>query len=811
MAVPLSDSLGLIWSVLIGGIVGFVLYMVFVISRKRAPLVFTFREYASKRADFRDANDKPVYAPPSPPVSMFGWIKPTIAITEEDLLKKFGMDVVMLLRLLRACMLYFSFATLVTAIILYPVYGTGPNKDLPETDNAFVAGLGIISMSNLEKGSNRAYATWVVDTILVGALLYLMATEYKIFSKYRTYFRRLRIPQNYGLIVMDVPKKYRSDDKLYEVFNNAFPDEVVSASIVYDMKNVLKLKNEYEKDLLKLEIAEWKSVNKAEKGVPQHRPGCCKPKVDSIPHWESEMARLKAEIEAIQESKDKVATRSGLIVFKTRRAASTAAQIVFGRHAKEWHTAHAPDPKAVNWAKLSMHQSVATIMRIKSGLWLAFFVIAWAAVVTAVMAVANLTALSNIAAFSWLSFIQDLPAFIVGLIEKFLPVVFLIVLNMIPFIVMKAVAKKERLHSQYLVNARIRNYVYVLQVFSTYVYVLVAGSLLNNISDLADPDTWTNIDNLTALPAKIAQAVPSNGFFFINYVITVTLIGAHKELSQVSRVIVMWIFRKFLAKTDRALKKVDCTGKDFQYPSIYISASIVSLIGLSYSSIQPFLCVCVTLYFALTYLYTKYTLCFTKVNDFDDGGYLFRGAIKHIFVGLYSKIATMFFLMLLNSAFVPCGLELINLLVVIIFQNYLDKMYAPVVKFGSFKEYGKIVDEDEFETSVQVMEESKIEGSYNDVSKVMLLNDSVPIHYPDLYRHPGMKPLGEFVSQSGVQRTKKSSDVDLEAGHPTSSEDGPQPENVEPHRISVSSYKTAENPEVANKADAVVVEGQASV
>uniref|UniRef100_A0A7S0T5P3 CSC1/OSCA1-like 7TM region domain-containing protein n=1 Tax=Erythrolobus madagascarensis TaxID=708628 RepID=A0A7S0T5P3_9RHOD len=178
---------------------------------------------------------------------------------------------------------------------------------------------------------------------------------------------------------------------------------------------------------------------------------------------------------------------------------------------------------------------------------------------------------------------------------------------------------------------------------------------------------------------------------------------------------------------------------------------------------MPFICVITTCYFALQYIYTKYTIGFTKANKWDDGGYMFRGALKQIIMGLYVKILTMIGLLGLNKAAGPAALEAIPLVCVMVFHHYVNKMYPPVIKYGSFKEYGNVLDEDEYN---QGMADLRVD----DPKKLsFMLTDMVPPAYEAQYIQPALKPLPEFVSQSGVKspgaRGAHDRGEDLEAQH----------------------------------------------
>jgi len=758
--------------------------------RPRKPLVYEFRDVASKAnyTDFdgvplhKDPEGNPIYAPPNPE-SFIDVFKKVHQITEQDLLDKFGMDVVMTLRLLRMLFYYFIVAMLLTAIVLYPVYGTGEaNGSTIDIDGVptpiSIEGLGLISMSNVSPESPRFYATWSIDTVLIVLAVVMIAQEYKIYARYRTYYRKLRIPANYGLVVLDIPKEYCTDEALFKVFDSAYPGKVVAAEMVHNMKKILDLKKDYMKAIYTLELMVWKAENGKKR---PKKLKCGKGCVDAVDYWTEERERIRTEIEEIQNGPLKE-SNAGFVLFNSRKDASVASQVVFGNHTKEWKVSHAADWRGVRWQKLCMNQHAAALLRTNSIFWLVFFIICWAAVTAFVMGFASVSALSQLKAFEWLSFINDLPEVVVGIISTFLPVVILIVLNMIPTIVMTMLAGAERLHGQYLCNARIRNYLYVINVFGNYFYILVAGTILANIDvlqDLAgDPTGIVNI---------LAASVPQNAFFFITFITTVALTGVIGNLSQIARVIKMWIFHKFLVKTDRKRDDVDCIGSTFTFHSVYNECTIIALIAFAYTAIFPFICVVAVVYFGLTLFCVKYAACFVTANDSEDGGYLFRGALQHLFFGLYIKMITMIGLLGINRCPVQAALYSIPLVFTMAAHFYLNSMYYKVMKHGSFKQYAltegsgaqsekeALLDAGNSQDKADVESAETAEGDDNIMIEgrkaagvevdQSIWKDSIPPVYMSLYRHPGIKPLPEFVDPRTSSKIMDDSDhvaVDVE-------------------------------------------------
>lgn len=139
--------------------------------------------------------------------------------------------------------------------------------------------------------------------------------------------------------------------------------------------------------------------------------------------------------------------------------------------------------------------------------------------------------------------------------------------------------------------------------FNGFLFVLLGGSALQSVDELfklSQAGDYRGFANL------LAQAVPSQGTFFMTFCIIQALTTTPQLLMQLPRVILRFIFRKFLQRTPRQLETGDMGGSIFLYFRYYAFAQLISIIGHVYSAVSPLVTPCVLLYYIMRYLLVRH-------------------------------------------------------------------------------------------------------------------------------------------------------------------------------------------------------------
>jgi Cytosolic domain of 10TM putative phosphate transporter/Late exocytosis, associated with Golgi transport len=331
-------------------------------------------------------------APGKTPV--FGWIRATLQQSPEVLEKSHGLDAAFFTRYLRSKVVLHSLLALLCCGILIPVYWTAGNKDLPVGDPLRTVGFQKLSMGNISTTDpwrfGFVYAGYVCSAVLTIGFALL---DYRAFDevclpsgciKWRLMFERLlkililqssfvvlksrrcfrasRDPCNYAVIFQDIPPDFASEEQIYTYWNNLFPREVMHVHRACDAAKLVVNRNKWANAVARRERAEWEFVNnpKLAGSRPTHNYGacgCCKgssAKVDSITFWTEQEQHYAEKINNLltgdKYKRELVQLNAAIVVFKSKRSASIASQVMFASSDSQWRACRAPEPRAINFA-----------------------------------------------------------------------------------------------------------------------------------------------------------------------------------------------------------------------------------------------------------------------------------------------------------------------------------------------------------------------------------------------------------------------------------------------------------------------------
>ena len=178
-----------------------------------------------------------IYAPRSrgkypksvkPKEGFLQWLGQIYYIEEEEMFTIAGMDGYVFLRFLKFCCKVGSITSLL-AIALFPIYSSGPGNE-----DAY--GIAVYSMANIKQNGTRLWASLVFVYLFTLIFLYLIYKEYEHFvSARKKYFdgqdEIIPVQVHYTVQVENIPAEYRNSQKLYELFESIFPNEVLFAHV----------------------------------------------------------------------------------------------------------------------------------------------------------------------------------------------------------------------------------------------------------------------------------------------------------------------------------------------------------------------------------------------------------------------------------------------------------------------------------------------------------------------------------------------------------------------------------------------------
>ncbi|CAN8070595.1 unnamed protein product [Agarophyton chilense] len=739
-----SQTWGLILNLCVGTATVLICLITFHILRRRVPSVFEARRALNNTNVRLDYFGNRVYSPPPPSYALFGWLTPLIHVHLDTLAATHGLDTAFFLRYLRTMAALFLLM-FVPATVLLPIFKTA--RFLSNSDADGAVGVQMFSLSNVDP--NDKWRFWVVlamDYLVLIFTCSVIFREFKVYTKHRKAYRASANPSNYALLVQDIPHQSCNEHAVFEYWNTLLPNSIAKVFFVKNASKLLAKHVKFWTSVKKRERAEWDlHFNQKLNGRrPTHKVGfcsCCRGssvRVDSINYWAEQQHHYANKITLYQQPANAnlcPSTRAAIVIFTTRRIASEAAQVNFAREATEWRVERAPEPKAVNWPAFAIpawQTGIRAMLTIVCSMLLVLF---WIIPVTFIMGLTNLQNLAGIEIrgknpFSFLDGVEDwLPA-LNGFIESFLPAIILSVfLSLIPTF-LRAFVSISKVSSIAKIDMQVRDWYFTFVVFSNFLFVIVAGSLLDKLAEI--------IKEPGQAAEFLASSAPKQGAFMMNFILLKALSETPKEILQIGRVVLRAIFLKFFARTTRERNDVETGSTMFQYYRHYAIAQLIALLGLIYSTISPFIIPITFTYFAVMYVVWKYNLCFSLHNEYEDGGRMYGGALYALWVSMFLHFVTMIGIFGVNDNPVQTVLVVLPAVISVVFLFFCRRRFQTICEHGSVLETQIIVDEQD--------------GP-----------DMIPDELAAKYLHPGFQPLPDPIENlNGVSEKNDRMTSELE-------------------------------------------------
>lgn len=662
----------------LGLLVACILFIVFSILRPKIPDVYDHRALLNTWKSHNNFNGARVpVVSPRPAPGFLGWLKPVFSVTEDEVVRKLGLDAAMFLRYLRTCLYMVCILAFFGAAICMPAYGTGSIKSdptIPEVNK--IEGLRVISLANVPAGDGRLWATVIMEFITAAVVIYFMMLDYRKFSELRREYRVTENPVNYSIVVFDIPEDCRSETAIRDRFELMVPGQVAEVVLVRQCAAASKLQKKLDTAVTKRELAEYLKANK---GVsPEFRPGfcgCCmchKPKVDSLDYWTDEQARLQTEISGLGETA--TLTPAAIVIFSNKRAAALLAQANIATSATAWTIVRAGEPDGTHWPAFGISSIDAEVRILLVCVFMVLFTLLWTIPATFIASLFSLKELTSLGAFSWLDFILDWNPALLGLIEGALPpIIMSVLIGLIPAL-FRFIVGKERIATRAVIERKTRDYFFGFTMYGSFLVIVLGSSIIKDLDAI--------LDQPSKIIQGLAKGVPGAGVFFATFILLQTLIPLPMQLSGIVRVILRWIFLK-LAKTERQIRKARSGGSLFQYFKFSGQAMLIMFLAIMYSSMSPLVTVCAIGYFGFANVVFRYMLYFTMYQPWDGGGELYRGAYWGTMIALILKQIVVIAVLGLKEGAAPAIVCVIPLLLTILVSMSVDKRYSAIAQHGS--------------------------------------------------------------------------------------------------------------------------------
>lgn len=640
---------------------------------------------------------------PSLSSGLFSWVKDFWKIPDVYALQHQSLDAYLYIRYLRMAVTICFVGCCITWPVLFPVNATGGNGSKQ---------LDILTYGNINRETqyNRYYAHVFISWIFFGFVMYLIMRECIFYINLRQAFLisplySQRISSR-TVLFTSVPEPYLDEQRLRKVFGAS----VKNVWITSETKEVDELVEERDKVAMRLEKAEVKliklankirrkamskgDVNDVDKQAPldaesgsiaarwvprNKRPthrlgplGLIGKKVDTIDWCREELTRLIPEAEAAQDKYRDGAFKKvpGVFIeFRTQADAEGAAQIL--AHHRGLHMTPkyiGIRPNEIVWKSLAIPWWQRVIRRYAVYAFITAMIIFWAIPVGVVGIISNVNYLKTISFLTWLN---DIPGFILGAVTGLLPSVALSILMSLVPVVIRICAKLSGEPSLSRVELFTQHAYFAFQVIQVFLVATVASSATAVAKQI--------VDNPGSVTKLLSENLPKSSNFYISYFIVQGLSIATSVLTQVVGFFVFNLMYKFLANTPRALYTKWANLSAISWGSTMPVYTNIVVIAIAYATIAPLMLGWATVAMGLFYLAWRYNVLFVTDTQIDTRGLIYPRAIKQLYTGIYLAEICMIGLFGASVAPGPLVLMVIFLIFTILFHISMNAALNPLL------------------------------------------------------------------------------------------------------------------------------------
>ncbi|XP_027358106.1 CSC1-like protein HYP1 isoform X2 [Abrus precatorius] len=558
----------------------------------------------------------------------------------------------------------FAFGGVIGMFILLPINYMG--SQLSDESDFQHKSLDSFSISNVNNGSNRLWIHFSAAYVFTGVVCYLLYYEYWYISSKRIscFYSSKPQPHEFTLLVRGIPVPPGStcDDTVERFFLEYHPSTYLSHSVVRRSHKLQSLVTDA--DTLYKKVTHLKNKNDAPKR--QTRDGfwgLFGRKVDIVDHYERRLGDIEDNVRMEQSSLAAKEVRAAFVSFKTRFGAAIALHIQESVNPTEWITEKAPEPHDVYWPFFTVSFIKRWISKLVvfvacTSLTVLFFI--------PVALVQGLTHLDQLE--TWFPFLKGilrlsvvsqvitgyLPSLILQLFLSFVPPIMIMLSSLQGYISWSQIQKSACTK------------VLWFTVWNIFFANVLSGSALYRVNIFLEPKE---------IPRILGEAVPSQGSFFIAYVVTSGWTTIASELFRLTKLITNFISRIFGRNCD----------DDFEPPSIPYHSEIprirlFGLLGVTYFILDPLILPFLLIYFCLGYIIFRNQLLKVYAPKYETGGEfwptvhnstIFSLVLMHIIaIGIFGLKK------LPLASILTLPLPILTLL----FNEYCQKRFFPIFK-----------------------------------------------------------------------------------------------------------------------------------
>lgn len=637
-----SNSLsGLVATLVPTLILAVVFVSLFFIFRRKFRRLYAPRTYIDSLGDQRQT---PAQSP-----GFFGWIKDFRTISDRHILDHQSIDAYLFVRYFKLIVVISFIGCCITWPVLFPINITGGGGKIQ---------LDMLSMANVSS-PNRFYAHALVSCVFLGTVMIIIARESFFTTNLRQAYRRSpwgasRLSSR-TILFTNVPEAL-TQAALFEMFPGVQHAWVASnckelTTLVEDRDDTAfkleaaEIQLSRDANLNRMKVAKGKKAYQGEESAdgskwlnPKDRPThklkfLIGKKVDTIGYGRQHLAEVIPKIQLEQDKHWKgQADLVGAVFleFDTQKSAQDAWQLMQKRKTKPNSKMVARQlgvlPHEVVWNNLRIGTAEHLVRWAATTAFITVMIVFWAIPVAFVGAISQINYLTELLPF--LSFINQIPQAILGVVTGLLPVVLLAVLMSLVPIFCRLLAKIAGYVTLSQVELQTQSWYFAFQVVQVFLITTFAGA------------ATTVIDEVKTDPSKaltlLSENLPKASNVYISYFILFGLSAAASTLLNIGGFVGVVILGRILpGKTPRKIFQKLTTLAAPMWGSEFPKWVNLGVIALSYSCIAPLVLGFSTVGLSLIYLAFRYNFLYTYETNIDTKGAAYQRALSQLITGVY--------------------------------------------------------------------------------------------------------------------------------------------------------------------------------
>lgn len=679
-----SSVSAFVTTLIINGAVFAIFTSVFVCLKKKQRRVYQPRATVDTVA--------PEKKPDEQPNGPFAWFNDLLSRPESYIVQQTGADGYFFLRYLFNFFLLSLVGGVVCWIILFPVNATNSVS----SSGGDVEGFDIIGFVNV-RNKYRYFAHAFVSWFFFGLVIYTIYRELVYYVSFRQALQATPLYDSLlssrTLFLTDLPEKYRDEEGIRTLFplaqniwfarsHKELEEKVkerakLAAKYEAALNKVIKKSMKIRAKLIKKNTDVPAPENELiayipEKKQPTHRlKFLIGKKVKTLVYGPEHLGELNSEI-ADKQSNYTTAEKIGsaFLEFPSQVEAQRAYQAIpYAKELKNCQRIMGAAPEDIIWENTGTSFAVRHIKNILARTLLTLTIIFWSIPVLVVGCISNINYLTTIVPF--LSFINNLPQVLMGIITGLLPTILLaLLMSLLPPYIRK-VGKIGGLLTVQQVEFWCQSWYFGFQVVQVFIVTTLASSLSTVVSAIiSDPGSAMTL---------LAQYLPRLSNFYIPYMLLQGLSVSSGALAQVVALVLAQFLGKILDGTPRKQwNRYNTLGRP-GYGTLFPVYQLMAVILLVYSIIAPLIIAFSMITFLLIYVAYLYNL--TYVMDFavDARGRHYPKLLFQTFTGLYLAEICLLGLFIMAQTWGPLVLEAVMLGVTVLAHFYFKYRFFPLL------------------------------------------------------------------------------------------------------------------------------------